>query len=82
MKRSGPRDPLDLHDHHAARVLDRHRHGEIVEVERLALRGDVAVRVGRGAAQEGDVEREAAVEQPLLAVDLHEPDEVFRRDAR
>ena len=77
MERPGPRDPLHLHDHHAARVLDRHRHREIVEVERLALRGDVAVRVGGGAAQESDVEREAAIEQPFLAVDLHDPDEVF-----
>ena len=80
MQRAGARDPLHLHDHDAARVLDRHRHREIVEVERLALRRDVAVRVGGGAAQESDVEREAAVEQPLLAVDLHHPDEVFGGD--
>ena len=81
MERPGPGDPLDLHDHDAARVLDRHRHREIVEVERLALGRHVAVRVGGGAAQEGDVEREAAIEQPFLAVDLHHPDEVFGGDA-
>jgi len=33
MQRAYTGDPLDLHDHYTARVLDRHRHGEIVEIE-------------------------------------------------
>jgi hypothetical protein len=80
MERPGQSDPLHLYDHHTARVFHRHRHREVVEVERLALGGHVAVRVSGGAAQEGDVERKAAIEQPLLAVDLHDPHEVFGRD--
>ena len=36
------------------------------------LEGDVALLVGGGAAQDGDVEREALVEQILLAVELDE----------
>jgi hypothetical protein len=55
-----------------ARVLGRHRHREIVEGERLALHADVAGWVGRGAADQAHVDREGAVEEPLLAVDLEQ----------
>ena len=77
IERAVARDALDLHDDQAVGVLRRHRHGEIVERQRLALHGDVAVRVGGGAAQERDVDRKGLVEQPLLAVDLHHPHEVL-----
>ena len=32
MQRACTGDPLDLHNHYSARVLDCHRHGEIVEM--------------------------------------------------
>ena len=54
-----------------------HGGGGGVELQRLALHGGVAARVGGGGAQEGDVDREGAVEQPLLAVDLEEADDVL-----
>ncbi len=53
-KRTRPGDALDLHDDDAARVLDRHRLGEIVDGQRLALHRDVAGLVRRGAAQKRD----------------------------
>ena len=64
------------------RVLGRHRGGQVVERQRLALHGDVAGRVGRGAADQRDVDREGLVEQPLLAVDLDQLDQVFGACAR
>ena len=52
------RDALDLRDDEAAGVLGRHGGGEIVQRQRLALHGDVAVRIAGGAADERDVDRE------------------------
>ena len=71
-------DPLDLDDHQTAGVLGRHGHGQVVQGERLALHGDVAGRVGGRAADQRHLDRERPVEQPLLPVDLDEPDQVLR----
>ena len=51
--------------------------GQIVQRQRLALHRDVAGGIGGGAADQGDVDRERLVEQPLLAVDLDQPDEIL-----
>jgi hypothetical protein len=40
------------------------------------LHGDIAVRVGGGAADDPDVDRKGLVEQVLLAVDFHHPHEI------
>ena len=71
------RDPLDLHDHYAARVLYRLGDGEVLERERLLLHRDVSLLVRGGAAQEGDVYGEGLVEEVLLAVQLYHLDEVL-----
>ena len=76
-ERAGDGDALDLDDDDAVGVVRGHGGGGGVELQRLALHGGVAARVGGGGAQEGDVDREGAVEQPLLAVDLEEADDVF-----
>ena len=75
----GGNDPLDLNDDLAAVVAGGAGHGEVVEGERLALHGDVAVLVGGGAAQEGDVDGGGAVEQQLLTAEMHDLDKVVSR---
>ena len=78
MKRSRLGDPLNLHDHESAGVVYRGGDGKGFEEKRLALHGDVAVRVGGGAPKERDVEPlECLVEQVLLTVDRHQLDPVF-----
>ena len=72
-------DALDLGDHQPARVLGRHRHRQIVQRQRLALHAEVAGGVGGGGADEGDVDRERLVEQPFLAVELDQADELLGR---
>ena len=56
------REPLDLGDHEAAGIPRRRGDGEVVEDERLALHGDVAVGVGGGAPDEGHVDGRPFVE--------------------
>ena len=73
------RNPLYLHYHYAARVLDRLGDGEVLERERLPLHRDVPLLVSGSAAQEGYVYREGLVEEVLRAVELHHLDEVFGR---
>ena len=78
MKRSRLGDPLHLHDHQPAGVVHRGGDGQGLQKQRLALHGDVAVRVGGGAPKERDVEPlECLVEQVLLTVDRHQLDPVF-----
>ena len=72
-------DALDLRDHEPARVLRRHRGSEVVEKQRLPLHGDVAGGIGRGAAHERDLDREGLVEEPGLAAQLDELDELLGR---
>ena len=69
-------DPLDLDYDEAARVARGHRDGERLQRQRFAFHGDVAVEVGGGAAHDRDVDREGFVEKVLLAIQLHDPDEV------
>ena len=73
-------DALDLGDHDAVRVLGGHRHREIVEGERLLLHGDIAHGVGGGAADERDRHRRDLVEQPFVAFELDQLDDVARGD--
>ena len=49
------RQTFDLHDYHSARVLHGHGLREVVDDECLALHGDVAGLVGRGATQKATV---------------------------
>jgi hypothetical protein len=68
---------LDLRDHHAARVARGHRNGQGFERQRLALHGQVAVGIGRGGADDADLDGEGLVEQVVLAVDRHHAHQVF-----
>ena len=68
-------DALDLRDDQAAAVV--HRDRQPVERERLALHRDVAVRVGGGAADDGDMDRERLVEQEVLAADAQQRAQVL-----
>ena len=77
MQRARSRDPFDLDDHDATGILDRHRHGEIVEIERLAFGRDITVRIRSRPSQKGDLEGKPAIEQPFLPVDFDQADDVF-----
>jgi hypothetical protein len=70
-------DPLDLGDDDAVAVLGRHGHGQVVEGQCFAFHGDVAEGIGGGAAHEGDIDLADLVEQPLLAIDLDQADDVL-----
>ena len=65
---AGVGDPLHLHDHQAAGVVHRGRHGQRLQGQRLALHGDVPLGIRGGAAQERHVQLQRLVEQVLLAV--------------
>ena len=73
-------DALDLRDDDAAVVVRGHRLRQVVEQSAIPLHADVAERVGARAADERDVDRRRLVEQPLLAFDFDELDDVVRRD--
>ncbi len=70
---------FDLDDDAAAGVLGRSGDGQAVERQGFALHGDVARRVGGGAAQQGDVNRERAIVEPLLPIEILDAHKVFRR---
>lgn len=80
VQRAARGDAFDLYHHHAAGIADGHGLGEIVDDQRLSFHGDVARRVCRGAAQEGDVQGVGFVEQTFLAADCDQFDDVVRRD--
>ena len=70
--------PLHLRDHDAARVTRRHRDRQHLERERLLLHCDVAVGIGGGTADDAYIDRECAIEQVLLALELDHPDQFVR----
>jgi hypothetical protein len=72
-------DALDLRDHQPARVVRRHRERQRFDRQRLALHGDVAVRVGGGAPNDADINRDRLVEQIFLAPDRHQFDQILGR---
>src|SRR6478672_3985692 len=72
-------DALDLRDHQPARVVRRQRERQRFDRQRLALHGDVAVRVGGGAANDADIDRDRLVEQIFLAPDRHQFDQILGR---
>ena len=80
VERLGGGDALDLRDDEAPRILGRHGGGEIVEGQRLAFHGDVARRIGRGAADQRHVDGEGLVEKPFLAAQVDQLDQILDRD--
>jgi hypothetical protein len=79
VQRAALGDALDLRDHDAAAVVRRHRDRERLERQRLVLHRQVAVGVGGRRADDPDLDRKRLVEEHLLAVDLHQADEVVLR---
>ena len=77
IERAALGDPLDLHDDEPARVARRHGDRQHFERQRLLFHGDVAVGIGGRAADDADVDRERAIEEEFLAVDLDQPDQVL-----
>ena len=69
VERAGCGDALDLADHDAAGVPGGKRHGKRFQPKRLTLHGDVAIGVGRRAADQSDVDGEAPEKQIVLASD-------------
>ena len=70
-------DALDLHDHEAAGISRRHGDRQHLQCQRLFLHGDVAVGIGRRSPDDADVDRERAIEEELLALDVHRTNEIF-----
>jgi len=79
-ERSRLRDSLDLCDHRATGVVCSLSHRQRVRIERLSLRGYVAVFVGRRPSDNSDVDRDRAIVEVLLAVKGHEFDDVIFGD--
>ena len=77
IQRAALNDLLDLNDYLAAGVLAGLSHCSYVQRTDLAMYGAVAVLVAVGSAQEYNVDREALVEQALLAFDVDNLYEVF-----
>ena len=77
IERTGGGDAFDLGDDEALAVLGGRCQCQVVEGQRLLFHRDVAVAVGGGAADDRDIDRKRLVEQPLLAVDLHQPHQLF-----
>ena len=77
IQRSLCRDAFHLRKHDAARIARRDRKGQIFEGERLALGGDVSIRIRGGAPDERDLDRERLVKKIFFAVDLHQSHDVL-----
>ena len=60
------RNALHLANHDTAGVSRGERHGKCLQPKRLTLHGDVAIGVGRRAADQGDMDGEAPEEQIVL----------------
>ncbi len=76
MDRAALDDALHLADHGAAGIVHGLRDREILARRALMLHADIAVLVGRRAADDRDVRRGGdAVEQPVLAVQLEQVDQ-------
>ena len=67
---------LDLGNDEATRIMDGHGDSLGLQRQGLALHGDIALRVGGGAANEADLDREGLVKQILIAVDLHQAHQI------
>ena len=66
---------LDLRDDDAARVVRRHGDGQRFERQGLALHRQIAIRIGGRSADDAYRNRKRLVEEVVLAVDLHQPDQ-------
>ena len=77
-QRAAQRHALDLCDDEAAGAARGLRHRDHLAEDGFVLHGDVAVLVRGGAADERNVDVERLEEQVVLAVDLHEFDQIVR----
>ena len=70
-------DPLDLSNDDATVIFGGLGEREDVSDEALALKGEVALGIGTGGADEGDVNGNGLVAQPGLAIEVEALDEGF-----
>ena len=55
-----------------------HGDRQSLQRQRLLLHSDVAVRIGRGAANDADIDRKGLVEEIFLAIDFHQANDIAR----
>ncbi len=79
VERAGAHHPLHLGDHPSTAVVRRLGQRESVEGGDLVLEAQVAEGVGGRGPDEGDVDGEGGVEEPRLAVDLEQADQLLAR---
>jgi len=72
------RDALHLGDDEPVGIPGSHRSRLGVEHQGLPLHRDVARRVGRGAPDQRHIDGKDLVEEPLLAIELHDPHQLLR----
>ena len=77
VQRSFGCDAFHLREYDPARISHRNCKGQIFEGERLALGGDISIRIRGRAPDERDLYRECLVEKIFFAVDLHQPHDVL-----
>ena len=65
-QRSSGSDALHLGNDQTAGVLRRHGDRQHVESQRLTFHGDIALRIGRGTADQGNVNRDGVIKQPFF----------------
>ena len=80
VKRTGSYDFLNLNNDLTAGVFAGLRHSGNVHRANFTVYGAVAALIAVGSAQEYDVDREALVQQALLALDLDQLDQIFLGD--
>ena len=61
---------LHLHNDKASGILHRHGDRQHFEGERFFFHRDVAIGIGRGAANDADIDRKCAIEKKFFAIDL------------
>ena len=80
VERTALGNAFDLDDHRPAGIMRSHGNRHRLQRQRFLLHGHVAVRIGGGAADDADIDRERTVEKVFLAIDLFEFDEVALGD--
>jgi hypothetical protein len=76
-QRVGGDHALDLRDHQTAGILGRGGNGQSVQRQRFIFHGDIAIAIRGSAANERHIDAERFVQQPFLAVDDDDLDQLL-----
>ncbi len=71
------RDPFDLHDHKAARILRRCRNGIGLKCERLLFHGHIPVRVRSGTPDDPHIDGKRFICKIFFPVKIDKLDEIL-----